>query len=244
MDKIVFMFSIAWPGQLSYSYQSCFSKAETEPKRGDVTCWRWHAQCAVDRRSELLSSDSSTCAHCAGTFPPKTWLHNTCMKVAGCHTLFMEVYVMVLVIWTYLCMKGKKILYPWVWSCSFIERHKAPACQWFSFLTKLTVCLWSWAWSNFRDTYSFQILCWYILTRGMQIARFFIWTHRTGTPGGNNLIPFLFFLPWTSCTTSCIFKISDLQGYNRKTHSCVNGGVYVSLRMQMWNPWVSIYLSR
>ena len=106
------MFSIVWPGQLSYSYQSCFSKREAEPKRGDMTCWRWHAQSVVDRRSELLSSDSSTCAHCAGTLPLKTWLHNTCMKVAGCHTLFMEVHAMVLVIWTYLCMKVKKILFP------------------------------------------------------------------------------------------------------------------------------------
>lgn len=76
----------------------------------------------------------------SGSLPLKTWLCNMHMKVAGCHALFMKVHVVVLFIWTYLCMREKKIsCIPWVWSCSFIERYKAPAYQCFPFLTKLSV---------------------------------------------------------------------------------------------------------
>lgn len=105
----------------------------------------------------------------SGSLPLKTWLRDMHMKVAGCHALFMEVHVVVLSIWTYLCMRGKKnILYPLHVKLQLYLEVQGTSLLMFSLPHQtLCVCGLGLDLSNFRDISSFQVPCLYILTGGM-----------------------------------------------------------------------------
>lgn len=106
---------------------------------------------------------------------------------------------------------------------SFVKRYKALAWQCFSLLTKLSMCLWSWAWSVHCQEYFFLLDLLLVCKVSLWVCKVPRSSHEHTEWVSQSDIPFFIF-PRTPCLTH-LFKISDLQVSNQGKRSCVNRAV-------------------